>query len=78
MNAPGILERETGFEPATHCLGSNCATTAPLPQNTSILPHKQPPVKYPQEVSVNIGSSGSSGSAGAAPVQVHAEGSVVA
>ena|GEM_PF-6427673 len=27
---PG-LERETGFEPATHCLGSNCATTAPLP-----------------------------------------------
>src|SRR5690242_13909958 len=25
-------ERETGFEPATHCLGSNCATTAPLPR----------------------------------------------
>ena len=74
---PGMkaLERETGFEPATHCLGSNCATTAPLPQNTSILPHKQPPVKYPREVSANIGSAGS---AGAASVQAYAEGNVVA
>ena len=25
------LERETGFEPATLCLGSKCATVAPLP-----------------------------------------------
>jgi hypothetical protein len=66
------LERETGFEPATHCLGSNCATTAPLPRNTSILPHKQPPVKCPCKVCVTTGS------ASQAPIQAHAEGSEVA
>ena len=40
-----VMERETGFEPATHCLGSNCATTAPLPRDSSILPQNQPLVK---------------------------------
>src|SRR5262249_43133051 len=33
-----LLERETGFEPATHCLGSNCAATAPLPRAHPIIP----------------------------------------
>ena len=28
----GALERETGFEPATLCLGSRCSTTELLPQ----------------------------------------------
>ena len=27
------LERETGFEPAALCLGSRCATIAPLPHH---------------------------------------------
>ena len=48
------LERETGFEPATHCLGSNCATTAPLPRNTPIVPHNQPLVKWPRKVPVAL------------------------
>ena len=29
--SPTLLERETGFEPATDGLGSRCATTALLP-----------------------------------------------
>ncbi len=31
------LERETGFEPATLCLGSKCATVAPLPLGVSAI-----------------------------------------
>jgi hypothetical protein len=32
-NRPGRRERETGFEPATPCLGSRCSTTELLPRN---------------------------------------------
>jgi hypothetical protein len=30
------LERETGFEPAALCLGSRCATIAPLPRSVTV------------------------------------------
>ncbi len=30
------VERETGFEPAALCLGSRCATFAPLPRASTL------------------------------------------
>ena len=45
-----LLERETGFEPATHCLGSNCATTAPLPRDPTSIRNRALKVKPPQNL----------------------------
>ncbi len=38
------LERETGFEPAALCLGSKCATIAPLPLRSEVDYSKPPQV----------------------------------
>jgi hypothetical protein len=38
------LERETGLEPATLCLGSRCATIAPFPPDYAIIASRLLPV----------------------------------